>query len=273
MPDRLDTISVPVVGVLVVPLVLLASLLMAVSVPLAEWLLLTVDLLFQGVWPLIEMIAQWPLAQWQQHQPVWWTLPCGLLGIMLLLAPKGWPGRWLGLVWMAPMLLITPPSPKPGELWLTVLDVGQGLAVVVRTANHTLLYDAGAALGRLDSGKLVLLPYLRGEGVERVSQLILCHDDQDHTGGAESLLQGMHIAELMTPGINRFNDYPGQDCKAGSHWQWDGVNFEISRGRTLGLVGESGCGKTTSGLSVLRLVEPTEGKIIFDFDIVPIVNL
>jgi oligopeptide/dipeptide ABC transporter ATP-binding protein len=44
----------------------------------------------------------------------------------------------------------------------------------------------------------------------------------------------------------------------------DGVSFDITRGQTLGLVGESGCGKTTSGLSVLRLVEPTGGKIVFD---------
>ena len=44
----------------------------------------------------------------------------------------------------------------------------------------------------------------------------------------------------------------------------DGVSFDISRGRALGLVGESGCGKTTSGLALLRLVEPTGGKILFD---------
>ncbi len=44
----------------------------------------------------------------------------------------------------------------------------------------------------------------------------------------------------------------------------DGVSFDIARGQTLGLVGESGCGKTTSGLSILRLVEPTGGKIVFD---------
>jgi peptide/nickel transport system ATP-binding protein len=44
----------------------------------------------------------------------------------------------------------------------------------------------------------------------------------------------------------------------------DGVSFNISRGQALGLVGESGCGKSTTGLALLRLVEPTNGKIIFD---------
>ena len=44
----------------------------------------------------------------------------------------------------------------------------------------------------------------------------------------------------------------------------DDVNFEVYPGETLGLVGESGCGKTTLGRSILRLVEPSEGKIIFE---------
>ena len=44
----------------------------------------------------------------------------------------------------------------------------------------------------------------------------------------------------------------------------DDVSFEIARGRVLGLVGESGCGKTTSGLALLRLVAPTGGRVVFD---------
>ncbi|MBW2062983.1 MAG: ATP-binding cassette domain-containing protein [Deltaproteobacteria bacterium] len=44
----------------------------------------------------------------------------------------------------------------------------------------------------------------------------------------------------------------------------DGISFEVARGRTFGLVGESGCGKSTTALSILRLVEPTSGSIIFD---------
>ncbi len=44
----------------------------------------------------------------------------------------------------------------------------------------------------------------------------------------------------------------------------DGVSFEIAKGETLGLVGESGCGKSTTGLALLRLVEPTRGSVTFD---------
>ncbi|MCJ7789493.1 MAG: ATP-binding cassette domain-containing protein, partial [Candidatus Atribacteria bacterium] len=44
----------------------------------------------------------------------------------------------------------------------------------------------------------------------------------------------------------------------------DGVSFDIKRGETLGLVGESGCGKTTAGRTILRLLEPTAGEVTFE---------
>lgn len=220
-------IAVPVVGVLVVPLVLVSSLLMFIYSGLADWILLGVDVVFQWLWPLLQMISEWPGAQWRQHQPPFWTLLCAVLGVLLLLAPQGWPGRWLGLIWIAPMLWMTPPRPAQGELWLTVLDVGQGLSVVVQTANHSLVYDAGPVVGNLDSAERVTVPYLRSQGLGRVDRVLISHDDNDHAGGADSLLAGVEVGQLMTPAITRFMGEHHQTCLAGQRWQWDGVFFEV----------------------------------------------
>ncbi len=220
-------IAVPVIGLLVVPLVLLAVILMPLSSVLSGGLLLVVNQLFLWLWPLLQAIANWPFAQWTQQQPPLWTLFCALLGVCILLAPRGWPGRWVGLLWIVPILLVPLPRPSDGELWFTLLEVGQGLSVVVETANHTLIYDAGAASGRMDSSKMVLLPYLRSQGISRVDRLVVSHDDRDHSGGVASLLEGVVVEELLTPDIARFMDDRHRSCQAGYQWAWDRVQFSF----------------------------------------------
>ena len=86
-----------------------------------------------------------PAAVWQQHAPPWWAVPLALLGALWVLAPRGLPARWLGVVAFLPLVVVKASAPAPGELWVDVLDVGQGLSAVVRTHRHTLLYDAGPA--------------------------------------------------------------------------------------------------------------------------------
>src|SRR5439155_15183078 len=98
-----------------------------------------------------------------------------------------------------PLFAVSPPSPGPGEFWITVLDVGQGLAVLARTEKHALLYDAGPAFNAFsDSGSRVILPYLRGEGIDSLDALVVSHDDRDHSGGARSVLEAMPVGLLWS---------------------------------------------------------------------------
>src|SRR5205814_3995527 len=92
---------------------------------------------------LLEYLSALPAAVWQQHAPPPWAVLAGAIGVLSLLAPRGVPGRVLGFAWLLPLFLIVPLVPPPGTLWVTVLDVGQGLAVLVQTHAHTLLYDTG----------------------------------------------------------------------------------------------------------------------------------
>jgi competence protein ComEC len=112
-----------------------------------------------------------------------------LLPALYILFPAGWPGRKLAWLAIVAALLYRPPGPPRGCLDYHVLDVGQGLAVVLRTHGHTVLFDTGPAFrSGSNTAELVIMPFLRSRAIERLDTLILSHADQDHAGGAGSIL-------------------------------------------------------------------------------------
>jgi competence protein ComEC len=161
--------------------------------------------------------------------PNFWILICTLIGFLLLLVPIGWPGRWLGIVWLLPLWFYQPAKPAIGEVWLSLLDVGQGLAVVVQTATHTLVYDAGAKHNdNIDMGESVVLPYLRTLNIHQLDMLVISHGDNDHIGGAAALLAALPITSLITSVPEKFStDRQARYCLAGQTWQWDDVQFSF----------------------------------------------
>ncbi len=221
-----NLIAVPVIGSLLVPAILLTVLVELSGIIDTHAAFALIDQAFRWVWPVLEWLAGLDIALWQQPPAPTWALVCALLGVALFLAPAGLPGRWVGVVWMLPMLLARPPAPGAGEVWLTLLDVGQGLAVVVRTEGHALVYDTGAkASESFDMASAVVIPYLRHAGVRSVDRVILSHDDIDHIGAAGELLAGYPQATVFTPAIERFRSAGAEDCLAGTRWEWDGVKF------------------------------------------------
>jgi competence protein ComEC len=222
-----NAIAIPLVSMVVTPLALAGSVL-----PL-DFILKLAHAAMAGQMWLLEWCAGLPLAVWQQHAPAAWTVALALAGTAWLLLPRGVPARWLGLPLLLPMFAVTPPIPVPGAAWITVLDVGQGLAVFVRTERHALLYDTGPAYSpEADSGTRVILPYLRASGIANLDAMIVTHDDNDHAGGAVSVLSGLpvgvfysslsatHPALLVAPAYRL-------PCAAGQGWNWDGVRFDM----------------------------------------------
>ncbi|MBI5751470.1 MAG: DNA internalization-related competence protein ComEC/Rec2 [Hydrogenophilales bacterium] len=221
-----NAVAIPVVSYLIVPLTLLGAL-VPVDFPLhaahglMAWLMLA-----------LEWFASAPDAMWQQHAPPGWTILVALMGMAWLLAPRGFPARLAGACLLLPMFLLAPMPVPPGTLQLTVLDVGQGLALVLRTARHALVYDTGSRFSsEVDAGARTVLPYLRATGVSALDGLIISHDDNDHSGGALSVLDGVPVQWLLSslpaehPALSR--GVPAIRCEAGQHWQWDGVVFEV----------------------------------------------
>jgi len=221
-----NALAIPLVSFVVVPLTLLGALpLFDWALPLAHWALaLCMDFL--------QWLDRLPLAVWTQHAPPDWSIALGVLGAAWILAPHGFPLRALGAILLLPMFLVTPEKPAPDSARILIFDVGQGLAVAVQTAQHTLLFDTGPDFsGEADSGNRILVPVLRAMGIARLDGLILSHGDLDHVGGTASVREALVPDWIKT---SMATDHPllagassVRPCRDGDVWQWEGVTFEI----------------------------------------------
>lgn len=221
-----NAFAIPLISLVVTPLTLLGAV-----VPI-DAILLAAHAVMGWCMRLLQMGAELPVAVWQQHAPPAWAIIVGIVGIAWMLLPRGFSMRWLGGAGLAPMFLLLPPAPQPGALHAAVLDVGQGLSVVLRTANHTLLYDAGPRYSKdADSGNRIIIPYLRGQGVGRLDGMLISHDDSDHTGGAASVIKGLPVGWMGSPLPvgHPLQGMAGRNvpCFSGQSWTWDGVRFEM----------------------------------------------
>jgi competence protein ComEC len=136
------------------------------------------------------------------------------------------PYKWWSLLGVLPLLTYTPPRPSQGELYFSLLDVGQGLAAVIETQHHTLVYDTGAKFGEsYDLGKMVLLPFLHHRGVSSIDTVIISHIDNDHRGGLGSLRAKIPVNRVITSEPEAIKD--ASRCENGQTWIWDGVRFDI----------------------------------------------
>nr|WP_295775281.1 DNA internalization-related competence protein ComEC/Rec2 [Rhodoferax sp.] len=183
-----------------------------------------------GLYAYLQWLASLSWASIAVAVPPLWAGAAGVLGGSLLVLPWSWRLRVLGLPLLLPVLLWRAPLPAPGQFELLAADIGQGNAVVVRTANHALLYDAGPRFSlESDAGHRVLVPLLQALHT-RLDTLVLSHRDMDHVGGAPAVLAMQPQAELLSS-IEASNPLqtlrPTKRCVAGQHWEWDGVQFDV----------------------------------------------
>lgn len=221
-----NLLAVPVIGVIVIPLSLLGTLLIWVSDHAAATVFDAAEFLLGWTWWALARMAEPAAVLWSRAQPPFWTIPFALLGTALLLAPKGLPSRWLGVVMLLPALTRSADPIEPGGFELTVLDVGQGSAAVVRTRHYALVFDTGARLSeRFDMGSAVIAPFLRHAGARRIDTLVVSHGDNDHSGGAEPLLRLMPSGLIYSSVPELMPSSRAVACRAGQGWYRDGVHF------------------------------------------------
>ncbi len=181
----------------------------------------------------------WQVLQWCVSFCKGWTIDLAganifsvvlaIFGISLWLLPRSVSSRYFSILLCLPLLFPQINHPAKGTAEMTVLDVGQGLAVVVRTAHHLLVYDTGDHFSdRFDSGRDIVTPFLRNYRADKISMLMVSHSDKDHAGGISGLLQALPAQQLLsgTPELLH-TAYEFNQCRAGMHWHWDGVDFRV----------------------------------------------
>ncbi len=223
-----NLIAIPMVSFILLPILLIAQCAFLLGVPGIEWCFKVIDYLFQWLWWGLENAAQFQFAAWQ-FVPTLAGVMCFELGLLVLLFARGLPLRHLSWPLLAALFLLKPPSLKNTQMRMTVLDVGQGLAVLVETNGYTLLYDAGMrSVSGFNTGQRVVQPYLEWHGIAQVDMAIVSHNDNDHAGGMHWLLANNTIDQLTVSNAPHLYSHPQpQLCRAGDQWFVNNIEFRV----------------------------------------------
>ncbi|NYZ63967.1 DNA internalization-related competence protein ComEC/Rec2 [Luteimonas sp. SJ-16] len=221
-----NLVAIPWWSLVVVPLALVGTGLEALHSGAGDWAWRLAAAAFDLSWPLFDRLAASPVALWWLPGPHVLAVPLALLGAFWMLMPRGVPGRALAALLWLPLLWPDRALPADGEAELVVLDVGQGLAVLVRTRTHAVLYDTGPAVpDGFDAGERVVVPALQALGVRRLDAIVVSHGDADHAGGFDAVQRRYAAPVVFAPQWDRV---PGASpCLAGSGWRMDGVQFRF----------------------------------------------
>ncbi|MBM3376023.1 MAG: DNA internalization-related competence protein ComEC/Rec2 [Betaproteobacteria bacterium] len=226
-----NALAIPVVTFLVTPLAMVGAVTTFAGF---DSPLVWGHVIFDWLFSFLLWCSDWPWASLAWHAPPLWASILASVGVLLALN-ESLP-RWRHLAWLGLSVLWVggAPAPAPGTVTATFLDVGQGSAVILRTARHTLVYDTGPSMGRANAAERIVIPQLYAMGLRRIDGLVVSHGDDDHASGLAQLVQShrppwiatsMAQEEMRTrvlghlPATNR--------CQLGEGWVWDGVWFRF----------------------------------------------
>ncbi|MGD9108665.1 MAG: DNA internalization-related competence protein ComEC/Rec2 [Gammaproteobacteria bacterium] len=222
-----NVIAVPWFGFIIMPLCFAGAITLCINQYLGFIFLWLALKNLQGLWMILQFLANLPHVILHFSMPHLWLFGFMLIAVILILAPRKFPAKYLSIIFLLPLLTYKFPVPKNNQVWFTLLDVGQGLASIVRTRHHILIYDTGPKFSEgFDAGSAVILPYLQYYGINKVDLLMVSHGDNDHIGGMQSILQNVKVDKILTSVPQKIG-HSAHYCYRGQHWNWDGVKFKV----------------------------------------------
>lgn len=257
-----NSIAIPWVGFFILPLTFIGTFLLLFQLKIGGFFLIMADHSLQYLWMLLTFFSKISWSTWSHAiaNPIVFFL--SVIGMIILILPKGCKERWLGIILLLPLFFYQPEKPKRGEFWFTLLDVGQGLSAMIETTSHVLIFDAGPRLSEnYDMGESVVLPFLRIRGIRKIDMLVVSHGDNDHIGGANAILNALPVNFIKTSVPEKFTKNHADYCLLGEKWQWDGVSFSFlyPAPAQLGLGNDSSCVlKVSNGKQSLLLTGDIE---------------
>ena len=223
-----NLLAVPWVSFLVLPLLLCAQLIFVLGFHGVNGLFTLVNLLLEMLWWGLELIAGFRYSSVSDYVTIFSVLVYQL-GLLMLILCKSLSAKAMGLIYVSALFFIKEPGLRQHEMRMTVLDVGQGLSVLIETENHSLLYDAGfRSSSGFSMGQAVVSPYLDARKIQKVDIGLVSHNDNDHSGGIHYLLNKNRIKKLLISNQRTLYEYDHKDyCRTGNEWNWDGVVFRV----------------------------------------------
>ena len=222
-----NAVAIPWVGFIILPVVVFASLAHLLHLFfISQKLFWLSGKLLLPLWKFLTYASHLSFASWHHAISNPYVLIAGIIGAIFLLAPRKFPAKYVGCFGLLPLFFYHPPHPKADNFWVTVIDVGQGLSVLVQTEHHVMLYDTGGhPPGGFDFGESVVAPYLRYRDIHTIDRMEISHGDNDHSGGADAIVKDFKVESIFTSAPKIISHLHARYCYAGQSWIWDNVHF------------------------------------------------
>lgn len=212
-----NLIAIPVMSFIVLPLSLLSVL------TINSFVITIVTVVLKYLLSFLNMLTIGQV-YFAIHTP--FQLFCSIIAVLVLFFPKGLRVKPLVLIFLLPIFFPRENKLANGQFELTVLDVGQGLACVIRTQKHVLLFDAGPKYEHFDAGQHILNPYFKFENIKKIDTIVISHGDNDHIGGLASILTQFSPSQIYSSVPLKMH-HSAQLCDQNIQWSWNGVRFHF----------------------------------------------